>query len=77
MMSQEVIVNGDEVDTSVFNPTHRHSSFVPDGTLLLKRKKSSAGGLIRRKESAKVILVGDNRVPFMSLYQVYTSIYVS
>jgi len=62
----------DDRDFSVINLSSKKSTVDVDGTLVLTapRRGSAIRNLFRRAEKTKVILLGDNRVPFMALYQV-------
>ena len=62
----------DEPDFSVLSLRQRSSVVQSDGTLVLTapRRGSAFRNLFQRREKTKVILLGDNRVPFMALYQV-------
>ena len=62
----------DDRDFSVINLSSKKSTVDVDGTLVLTapQKGSTLRNLFRRVEKTKVILLGDNRVPFMALYQV-------
>ena len=63
----------DEPDFSVMSMRQRKSTVQADGSVLLTapRRGSAIANLFKRKRTTKVVLFGgDNRVPFMALYQV-------
>ena len=66
----------DEPDFSVLSLRQRNSIVQSDGTLVLTapRRGSALRNLFRTTKKTKVILLGDNRVPFMALYQVAASV---
>ena len=62
----------DNPDLSVMSFKRHGSSVQADGSLLLTAppKKRSITSLFGRRESTKVVLAGESRIPFMALYQV-------
>ncbi len=73
MMSAGSQDGEDEPDFSVVTTKQQKSMVQADGTLLLTepRRGSALTNLFKRKRITKVVLFGgDNRVPFMALYQV-------
>ena len=62
----------DGESASVNQMAKRSSEVQSDGTVVLTYAKtgSTLRNLFRRAEKKKVILLGDNRVPFLALYQV-------
>ena len=77
-MKNETRNDGDEeTDFSVMSMKPRRSTVQADGSLLLSapRKGSAVANLFKKKKTTKVVLFGgDNRVPFMALYQVKQSL---
>ena len=75
MLKAEITSTGEEdTDLPILGSPNRSRNTVEigaDGSLVVTsaRKKSSIPNIFRRKNSTKVIL-DDNRVPFMALYQV-------
>ena len=72
MMKSHPDTEEDEPDVSVIS-TRRDSSVQADGSLVLTapRRGSAISNLFKKRRTTKVVLFGgDNRVPFMALYQV-------